>query len=216
MDNDNSNDKNLDLLCYNPTNFALTWSIIVVRKSEAYEILEILVDRYLKRTNRSLIVDILRTVVDEHGNSVLHYCILWWENKDNPFIRFLSKNIRDNFEMWIRYTEKNLDIKNTENMSALDFAALFCNHEVANLFVGMKLKMSKTQPFPAAKLKNINKEIDTLLQYAKNGDVNKRIQNCTSCPCINMNVCGNIHINDTFDFDQTCSVLKELQNSNIV
>jgi predicted HAD superfamily phosphohydrolase YqeG len=62
-------------------------------------ILEILVDRYLRRGKRGLVVDILRTVVDEHGNSVLHYCILWWENKDNPFIRFLSKHIEDNFEM---------------------------------------------------------------------------------------------------------------------
>jgi hypothetical protein len=96
-------------------------------------------------------------------------------------------------------------------MSPLEFAALFCNHAVATMFVRMKIEKSKTQTFPAGKLKNINKEIDILLEYAKNGDVYKRIQNCTSCRWINMNVCGNIHLNDAFDFDQTCSVLKELQ-----
>jgi len=46
--------------------------------------------------------------------------------------------------MWIKYTENNLDIKNTEHMSALDFAALFCNHEVAKMFVRMKIEMSDT------------------------------------------------------------------------
>ena len=107
-------------------------------------------------------------------------------------------------------------IKNTEHMSALDFAALFCNYEVTKMFVCWKIEMSKTQTFPAGKLECINKEIDTLLQYAINGDINKRIQNYVSYPWINMNVCGNIRINDTFDFDQTCSVLKELQNRNIV
>jgi len=101
-------------------------------------------------------------------------------------------------------------------MSTLDFAALFCNHEVVKMFVRMKIERSKTKLLPGGKLKNINKEIDTLLQYAKNGDVNKRLENCTSCQWINMNVCGNIRLNDTFDFDQTCSVLKELQNSNKV
>ena len=123
MDDDNSNDKNLVLLDYTPTNFALTWAIIVLQKSEAYTILEILVDRYLRRGKRGLVVDILRTVVDEHGNSVLHYCILWWENKDNPFIRFLSKDIRENFKKWIRYTDKILTVRNTEHMSLLEFAA---------------------------------------------------------------------------------------------
>jgi hypothetical protein len=69
---------------------------------------ETLVYRFLRRSNRKLVVDILRTVVDEHGNSFLHYCILWWENNENPFIRFLSKDIRNNFKMWIQYTPKNM------------------------------------------------------------------------------------------------------------
>jgi hypothetical protein len=133
MDDDNSTDKNLVLLDYTPNNFTLTWAIIVLQKSEAYTILETLVDRYLRRGSRDLVVDILRTVVDEYGNSVLHYCILWWENKDNPFIRFLSKDIINIFKMLD--TKTNHDIKNTANMSALDFAAFFCNHEVAKLFV---------------------------------------------------------------------------------
>jgi hypothetical protein len=101
-------------------------------------------------------------------------------------------------------------------MSPLEFAALFCNHAVAKTLVRMKIEMSRTRAFPAGKLNKINREIDILLQYAKNGDMNKRIQNYVSYPWINMNVCGNIRLNDTFDFDQTCSVLKELQNSNIV
>jgi hypothetical protein len=158
----------------------------------------------------------LRTVIDEHGNSVLHYCILWWENKDNPFIIFLSNDIRENFKEWIDNTDTILIIRNTEHMSPLEFAALFCNHAVAKTFVRMKIEMSRTRAFPAGKLNKINREIDILLQYAKNGDMNKRIQNYVSYPWINMNVCGNIRLNDTFDFDQTCSVLKELQNSNIV
>jgi SpoVK/Ycf46/Vps4 family AAA+-type ATPase len=216
MDDDNSTDKNLVLLEYTPTNFTLTWAIIVLQKSKFYKTLETLVYRFLIRGNRKLVVDILRTVVDEHGNSFLHYCILWWENNENPFIRFLSEDIRNNFKMWIQYTSKNMAIKNTKHMSALDFAALFCNHEVTNIFVCWKIEMSKTQAFPAGKLECINKEIDTLLEYAINGDINKHIQNYASCRWINMNVCGNIRINDTFDFDQTCSVLKELQNSNIV
>ena len=217
MDYDNSNDKNLDLLEYAPTNFALTWAIIVLQKLKSYEILEILVDRFLGRINRSSVVDILLTIVDEHGNSVLHYCILWWENNENPFIRFLSKDIRDNFKKWIAYTDKILTIKNTEHtcMSPLDYAALFCNHAVAKMFVRMKIEMARTQTFPVAKLEKVNKEIDTLLQYAINGDMNKYIQNYASYRWINMNVCGNIRMNDTFDFDQTFSVLKELQNSII-
>jgi hypothetical protein len=147
-----------------------------------------------------LVVDILRTVVDEYGNSVLHYCILWWENKDNPFIRFLSKDIINIFKMLD--TKTNHDIKNTANMSALDFAAFFCNHEVAKLFVRMKIEMAK---------EFINKEIDTLLEYA----INVKIKNYVSYPWINMDVCGNIHIriNDTFDFDKTSKVLKELNIS---
>lgn len=216
MDDDHSNDKHIVLLDYTPNTFALTWTIIALQKSKSYNILETLVDRYLRRSKRSLVVEILRTVVDQHGNSVLHYCILWWEKSENPFISFLSEDIRENFKMWIKYTNQILAIKNTEDMSALDLAALFCNHEVAKMFVRMKIEMSKTQYFSAGKLESINKEIDTLLQYAKIGDVNKRIQNCTSCPWMNMNICGIIRINDTFDFDQTSKVLKKLQNRNIV
>jgi energy-coupling factor transporter ATP-binding protein EcfA2 len=203
MDDDNSTDKNLVLLDYTPNNFTLTWAIIVLQKSEAYTILETLVDRYLRRGSRDLVVDILRTVVDEYGNSVLHYCILWWENKDNPFIRFLSKDIINIFKMLD--TKTNHDIKNTANMSALDFAAFFCIHEVAKLFVRMNIEMAK---------EFINKEIDTLLEYA----INVKIKNYVSYPWINMDVCGNIHIriNDTFDFDKTSKVLKELKNSDTI
>jgi hypothetical protein len=216
MYDDNLDAKHLVLLYYAPTNFALTWAIIVLQKSKSYNIFETLVDHFLRRSNRSLVFDILRTVIDEHGNSVLHYCILWWENKDNPFIIFLSNDIRENFKEWIDNTDTILTIRNTEHMSPLEFAALFCNYAVAKTFVRMKIEMSRTRAFPAGKLNKINREIDILLQYAKNGDMNKRIQNYVSYPWINMNVCGNIRLNDTFDFDQTCSVLKELQNSNIV
>ena len=216
MNDDNSNDKNLVLLECTSTNFALTWAIIVLQKSKAYIKLEALVDRYLRRSDGRIVFDILRTVVDEHGNSVLHYCILWWENKDNPFIRFLSKHIKDNVEMWICNTKTNLDIKNTENRTALDVAAFFCNHEVAELFVRMKLESAKKQFISAGKRDKIRKNIDTLLEYASNGNINKRIQNYVSYPWINMNVCGNIRINDTFDFDQISNVLKVLQSRNTV
>jgi hypothetical protein len=102
-------------------------------------------------------------------------------------------------------TKTNHDIKNTANMSALDFAAFFCIHEVAKLFVRMKIEMAK---------EFINKEIDTLLEYA----INVKIKNYVSYPWINMDVCGNIHIriNDTFDFDKTSKVLKELKNSDTI
>jgi hypothetical protein len=68
----------------------------------------------------------------------------------------------------------------------------------------MKIEMAK---------EIINKEIDTLLEYAINVEINKRNQNYVSLPWINMDVCGNIHIciNDTFDFDKTSKVLKELK-----
>ena len=214
MYDDNSNDKNFVLLEYAPTNFALTWAIIVLQKSKSYNILETLVDRFLRRSDRNLVVDILRTVVDEHGNSVLHYGILWWENNEYSFIRFFSIDISE--KKWIAYADTILTVRNTEHMSPLEFAALFCNHAVAKMFGRMEIEMSKTQVLPAGKLKNVNKEIDNLLQYAIKGDMNKRIQNYVSYPWINMNVCGNIRLNDTFDFDQTCSILKELQNSNIV
>jgi hypothetical protein len=58
--------------------------------------------------------------------------------------------------MWIQYTSKNIAIKNTKHMSALDFAALFCNYEVTKMFVCWKIEMSKTQAFPAGKLECIN------------------------------------------------------------
>jgi len=112
--------------------------------------------------------------------------------------------------------KKNLHIKNTENRSALDVAAFFCNHEVAKHFVRMKLESTKTQLISAGKRDKIRKDIDTLLEYALNGNINKRIQNDVSYPWINMNVCGNIRINDTFDFDQTSNVLKMLQSRNTV
>jgi hypothetical protein len=118
--------------------------------------------------------------------------------------------------MWIGNTKKNLDIKNTVNRSALDVAAFFCNHEVANLFVRMKLERTKKQLLSAGKRDKIRKNINTLLEYALNGNINKHIQNYVSYPWINMNVCGNIRINDTFDLDQISNVLKMLQSRNTV
>jgi hypothetical protein len=71
---------------------------------------------------------------------------------------------------------------------------------------------SKEQFISAGKRDKIRKNIDTLLEYALNGNINKPIQKYVSYPWINMNICGNIRINDTFDFDQISNVLKMLQS----
>ncbi|XP_063430345.1 uncharacterized protein LOC134712573 isoform X2 [Mytilus trossulus] len=194
------NCSSLDLISYTPTDFALAWSIIVFQSSNV-QLLSEIDNRFLKKSYSSL-EGILKTVVDEHGNTMLHYCILWWYNKKNPFIMRISNAFRQSPNSCFSLSgETSTFIRNKEvNMSALDFAAFFGNYEAVNDFVVYMVKWNKIG----------SKDISSLIEYAENGKENNSIQNYSSCKFINNDICGPIAVNELFSYDKTIEYLQSI------
>ncbi|XP_071164678.1 uncharacterized protein [Mytilus edulis] len=196
------NCSSLDLISYTPTDFALAWSIIVFKISDKMQFLTEIDELFLEKGNQSLLERILKTVVDEHGNTILHYCILWWYNKKNPLIMRISKDLRHSDINYIHLSgKKSILIRNKElNMSALDFAAYFGNYEAVGDFL-FKAKSDKIGP----------KDISSLIECAENGKANNTIQNYDSCEFVNKDVCGSISVNEQFSYDKTIEQLQSIR-----
>ncbi|XP_052063975.1 uncharacterized protein LOC127704118 isoform X2 [Mytilus californianus] len=195
------NCSSLELISYTPTNFALAWSIIVFIISDKMQLLSEIDEGFLAKGNHSSLVGILKTVVDEHGNTILHYCILWWYNRKNPLIMRISKALRQSPSNCFSLSGKNSILsRNKEvNMSALEFAAYFGNYEAVSDFV-----------FYIAKWNRIgSKDISSLIEFAENGKANNIIQNYGSSEFVNNDVCGPISVNEHFSYDKT---IKQLQS----
>lgn len=201
------NCSSLDLVIYTPTDFALAWSIIVFQISDKMHLLSEIDEDFLEKGNQSSFEGILKIVVDEHGNTILHYCILWWYNRENPLIMRISKSLRQSASNYIHLSGKNSILsRNKEvNMSALDFAAYFGNYEAVGDFLFNIAKWNKIR----------SKDISSLIEFAENGKANNIIQKYDSCEFVNHEVCGPISVNEHFSYDETIeklqSILKDIK-----
>ncbi|CAC5412740.1 unnamed protein product [Mytilus coruscus] len=201
------NCSSLELVIYTPTDFALAWSIIVFQISDKMLFLSEIDELFLEKGNPSSLERILKTVVDEHGNTILHYCILWWNNRENPLIMRISKALRHSAINYIHLSgKKSILIRNKEaNMSALDFAVYFGNYEAVGDFL-----------FNIAKWDKIgSKDISILIEFAENGKANNIIQKYGSCKFVNHDVCGQISVNKNFSYDKTIEHLQLIRKDII-
>ncbi|CAC5412745.1 unnamed protein product [Mytilus coruscus] len=126
------------ILATKPTSFVASWSLLTFQKYEEVKSLKDFIESCVPKDKPEYLRDMLCSIVDEFGNNLLTYCVLWWNEESRPLISFLSERFARDVKYW-RSNREGLFTENEDKTSALHFAVYFGRLKAIQTFMELKL-----------------------------------------------------------------------------
>lgn len=162
--------------------FSLSWEYVGLRKDDKIDELNKLKEQVLEYDN---IEQFLHTIIDKHGNTLLHYFMIWGGNEEkcivsNVLSKF-EKNLIKDEDLAKLWATSNL--KNKTSQTPLHFAAYFGRYDLLRNFmkiINIKRKNSKLFKFWNKVTSTLSKENATYKSMIELGrrNVTKRVKEC--------------------------------------
>ncbi|CAG2245275.1 unnamed protein product [Mytilus edulis] len=171
------------------------------------EIIKDFTESCVPRDKPEYLRDMLCSVVDEFGNNVLTYCVLWWNENSRNLTSFLSERFACDMKFW-RSNREVLFTENEDKTSALHFAVYFGRRKTIQTFMELKLLTVKENLFfQKAENKSFFNRIDKLIELGKQGESRLYSQSMR----YNIDICNKVDYGSRSDYTEIQQLLKEIK-----
>ncbi|XP_071164677.1 uncharacterized protein [Mytilus edulis] len=195
------------ILATKPTSFVAAWSLLTFQKYEEVKLLQDFTESCVLRDKPEYLRDMLFSVVDEFGNNVLTYCVLWWNENSRNLTSFLSERFACDMKFW-RSNRELLFTENEDKTSALHFAVYFGRRKTIQTFMELKLLTVKENLFfQKAENKSFFNRIDKLIELGKQGESRLYSQSMR----YNIDICNKVDYGSRSDYTEIQQLLKEIK-----
>ena len=195
------------ILATKPTSFVAAWSLLTFQKYDEVKLLKDFTESCVPRDKPEYLRDMLCSVVDEFGNNVLTYCVLWWNENSRNLTSVLSERFACDMKFW-RSNREVLFTENEDKTSALHFAVYFGRRKTIQTFMELKLLTVKENLFfQKAENKSFFNRIDKLIELGKQGESRLYSQSMR----YNIDICNKVDYGSRSDYTEIQQLLKEIK-----
>ncbi|XP_052105099.1 uncharacterized protein LOC127738062 isoform X2 [Mytilus californianus] len=194
------------ILATKPTSFVASWSLLTFQKYEEVKSLKDFTELCVPKDKPEYLRDMLCSIVDEFGNNVLTYCVLWWNEESCPLISFLSERFARDVKYW--RSNRGLFTENEDKTSALHFAVYFGRLKAIQTFMELKLLTVKEVLFlQKAENKSFLNKLDILIELGNEGESRHYSQSIR----YNLDICGKVDYGSKSDYTEIQRQLKGIK-----
>ncbi|VDI12813.1 Hypothetical predicted protein, partial [Mytilus galloprovincialis] len=190
-----------------PTAFVASWSLLTFQKYKEVKSLNNFTESCVPVDKPDYLRDMLCSIIiDEFGNNVFTYCVLWWNENNRHLETFLSERFARDMKFW--RSNRELFTENKYKTSALHFAVYFGRLKAFKTFIELNLLTVK-EVFLLQKAENISffNKLDILIELGNQGESRLYSQSMR----YNLDICSRVEYGSKSDYTEIQRLLKEIK-----